>query len=194
MEKKKRGITEEESVNRTQRNGDFKLLSVGSWACYSCKRHRNCDGYSKLQEGKSRPSAVSRNDGRCACAVLRSSMDDRKDDFTHRLFFTLGGPRRFCSPSPYLSVLWRIRVKVTRLTAEVNQQEILSDPDSEVGKFSDNETQTHSSRVKFVVKISQIYCTFTMDFTSDINMSYLWQEGCLSHKHCEFCSDIAAQL
>lgn len=36
---KKKGITEEEeSVNRMQLNGDFKLLSVGSWACYSRKR------------------------------------------------------------------------------------------------------------------------------------------------------------
>lgn len=82
---KKKGITEEEeSVNRMQLNGDFKLLSVGSWACYSRKRHRNWDGYAKLQEGKSRPSAVSGNDGRCACAVLRSSMESRKADFSNR--------------------------------------------------------------------------------------------------------------
>lgn len=87
--------------------------------------------------------------------------------------FPLRGPR-FCSPSPYLSVtLWRIRVKVTRLTAEVNQQEILSDPDSEDEKFSDSETQTRNGRVKSVLKISQVSCTFTKDFTNEINMSYL---------------------
>lgn len=53
-----------------------------------------------------------------------------------------------------------MRVKVTRLTAEVNQQEILSYPDSEDEKFSDRETQTRKSRAKSVVKISQVSYTF----------------------------------
>ena len=51
-------------------------------------------------------------------------------------------------------------MKVTRLTAEVNQQEILSYPDSEDEKFSDRETQTRKSRAKSVVKISQVSYTF----------------------------------
>lgn len=56
-----------------QLNRDYKLLSISGWACYSCKGHHYWEGYTKLQEGKSRLPAVRGNDGRWVCAVLRSS-------------------------------------------------------------------------------------------------------------------------
>lgn len=145
---KKRGITEEESDNRMQLNGDFRLLSVRSWACCSRRCHRNWDGCVKLQEGKSRPSAASGNDGRCACAVLRSSIENRKADFSNGSRARAGCGR----PHHTYQCNFVINVKVTRLTAEVSQQGILSDPESEDEKFSDGETHTHtrSSRLKSV--------------------------------------------
>lgn len=45
-------------------------------------------------------------------------------------------------------------MKVVHLTAKVNQQELLPDPDSEDEKFSDSETQRRNGRVKSVVKIT----------------------------------------
>lgn len=38
--------------NRMQLNGDYKWLSISSWACYSCKGQHYWEGCTELQEGK----------------------------------------------------------------------------------------------------------------------------------------------
>lgn len=86
----KKGTKEVEPVNR--------MHSVGSSARYSCKRHRDWDGYAKLQEGNSRPSAVRGNDGRCARAVTGSSMENRKADVSNDSFSTPGTCAAFAHP------------------------------------------------------------------------------------------------
>lgn len=70
--------------NRMQLNGDYKLLSISSWACYSCKGQHYWEGCTKLQEGKSRLLAVRGNDGRWVYAVPRSSplIDGGKQEST----------------------------------------------------------------------------------------------------------------
>lgn len=57
---------------RIQLSGDYKLLSISSRACYSCKGQHYWEGCTKLQEGKSKLLAVRGNDGRWVCAVPRS--------------------------------------------------------------------------------------------------------------------------
>lgn len=56
--------------NRMQLNAVYKWLSVSVWACYSCKGHHYWEGHAKLAGRKRR--AVRGDDGRWACAVLRS--------------------------------------------------------------------------------------------------------------------------